>query len=180
MDNPIDTPKKKRGAPVGHGRYGGRQKGSISRDTAAILAQSSAMGADPLEALLAVIGCDGAMRIPQINPATGKQAFDEWGELLYTWVAVSLSEKIQCCKSVMGYLFPRLQSTRISGADGVGPVEVATLDVTQIILDGDMAKAAQQLALMVAEQRADTDGAPSAPAVPYDASLVPIQRTRHE
>jgi hypothetical protein len=170
MDKTIDTPKKKRGAPFGHGRYGGRQKGSISRDTAAILARSAAMGADPLEALLAVIGCDGAMRIPQIDPATGKQAFDEWGELLYTWVAVSLSEKIQCCKSVMGYLFPRLQSTRISGADGVGPVEVATFDLTALLADPTMARQAQILALAIAEQRADQPAQLPRPYSDYEPS----------
>jgi hypothetical protein len=180
MDKTIDTPKRKRGWQPGHPRYGGRAKGVPNKDTFSILKTAERMAADPLEHLLSVVGCGGALKLPAIDPSNGKQLKDANGTLMYQWVAVSLTERIAACRAVMGYLYPKLQSTRISGADGVGPVEVATLDVTQIILDGDMAKAAQQLALMVAEQRADTDGAPSAPAVPYDASLVPIQRTRHE
>ena len=48
MDNTIEAPKKKRGAPVGHGRYGGRGPGSLSRTTWDLLQKSEQLGADPL------------------------------------------------------------------------------------------------------------------------------------
>lgn len=165
MDNTIDTPKKKRGAPVGHGRYGGRAPGSLSRTTWDLLQKSEQLGADPLAVHLQVIAADGCLKLPVIDSTTGLQKIDEWGECLFQWVAVSLTERIAACRAVMGYLYPKLQSTRISGPNH-GPVEVAALDITQLLNDPALARQAQVLALQIAEQQNDQN-APQLPR-PYD------------
>lgn len=166
MDNTIEAPKKKRGAPVGHGRYGGRGPGSLSRTTWDLLQKSEQVGADPLAVHLQVIAADGCLKLPVIDSATGLQKIDEWGEYLFQWVAVSLTERIAACRAVMGYLYPKLQSTRISGPND-GPVELAVLDVTQLLNDPALAKEAQRLALMLADQQ--DPNANNVPQVrPYD------------
>ena len=154
MSTTIVPTKKPRGAKPGHPHYGGgRVKGSISKTTFDLLQKAEQLDADPLEALLTVIGSD-AIRVPQIDPETGKQAVDEWGECLYTWIAITTAERIQCCKSVLGYLLPKLAAQTISGANG-GPIETAMLDITQILANPEMARQAQKLALEIAEQSLD-------------------------
>lgn len=162
MDTSLIVKKKPRGAAPGE-RRGGRRPGSISRTTWDLLQKSEQMGSDPLEALLTVIGSD-AIRVPQIDPRTGKQAIDEWGECLYTWIAISTAERILACKTVLGFLFPKLASQTVTGANN-GPVQVATLNITQILADPEMAKAAQRLALQITEQQ--NDQVPQLPR-PYD------------
>ena len=85
--------------------------------------------------------------MPQIDPATSKQAVDvQTGELLYTWTVVTLTERIVSCRSIMNFLYPKLMRTQISGPND-GPVEAATLDITSLPADPEMARQAQQLAL---------------------------------
>jgi hypothetical protein len=79
---------------------------------------------------------------------------------------------------VLGYLYPKLQSTQITGAND-GPVEVATLDITQILADPKMAEAAQRMALQIAQQM-DPNAPRGEAAVPDDKRLAPIRRSRHE
>jgi hypothetical protein len=115
-----------------------------------------------------------------IDEVTGKPLTDANGKPLLKWIAFSTRMRMDACKELMPYLAPRLASVALSGPNG-GPVEIATLDVTQIILDEDTARAAQRMALMLADQMDPNANTPSgAPAVPYDTSLVPIQKTHHE
>jgi len=174
------TQKKRRAPGAGSKpgeRRGGRRPGSISRTTWSLLQRSEEMGSDPLEALLTVVGSD-AIRVPQIDPASGKQAIDEWGECLFTWFAVSTAERISACKSVLGYLFPKLAAQTVTGPND-GPVQVATLDVMEILSNPALAKEAQRIALMLADQM-DPNAPSSAPAVPYDTRLVPIKKNRYD
>jgi hypothetical protein len=126
---------------------------------------AEAMGVDPLSHLLSVISCDGAMRTPAIDPQTGRQAVDNYGECLFQWTAVSLSERIAACRSIMSYLYPRLQSTQIGGPNG-GVIQLATFDVTQLLNDPALARQAQRLALQIAEQQSDQNA--SQQPRPYD------------
>jgi hypothetical protein len=110
------------------------------------------MSSNPLEALLTVIGSD-AIRVPQIDPKTGKQAFEPvYGECLFEWHAISTTDRIAACRSIMSYLFPKLAASTVTGADN-GPVAVATLDISQILANPELAKSAQTIALQIAEQR---------------------------
>jgi hypothetical protein len=52
----------------------------------------------------------------------------------------------------MSYLFPKLAASTVTGADN-GPVAVATLDISQILANPELAKSAQTIALQIAEQR---------------------------
>jgi hypothetical protein len=176
MDERIK--KRQHGSAPGE-RRGGRVRGSISKSTFDILQKSQAMDADPLAVHLQIIGCNGALKLPQIDPATGKQAVDgQTGELLYTWTVVTLTERIASCRAIMNFLYPKLMRTKISGPEN-GAVQVTTFDITQLLNDPALAKEAQRMALMLCDQQ-DPNAPNGAPAVPYDTGLVPIKMNRHE
>lgn len=126
--------KTKTGRPVG------RPKGSISKRRAVaheVLAQLEAelgRAVNPLEGLLR-IGAD---------------------------VNQPMAIRVQCMSESLTYLFPKLQSQTVAltGPTGDGPVEVATLDVSAVLANPQLAAAAQELALMVIEQEALAEGQP--------------------
>lgn len=139
------------GPPDGHPRFGGRVKGSVNKKTAGIRALAEAMGTDPAETLLKIVQHD-CIQVPVIDPSSGKPLTDANGKPLLQWIAFSTRMRMDACKELMPYLAPRLASVALSGSEG-GPIKIATLDVTQIILDEDTARAAQQMALMLCDQQ---------------------------
>jgi hypothetical protein len=165
------------GPPDGHPRYGGRRPGSVNKKTATLKNLAEQMGTDPAETLLNIVQHD-CIQVPMIDEVTGKPLTDANGKPMLKWITFSTRMRMDACKELMPYLAPRLASVALSGSEG-GPIKIATLDVTQIILDEDTARAAQRMALMLADQM-DPNAQSSAPAVPYDTSLVPIQKTHHE
>ena len=60
---------------------------------------------------------------------------------------------------------PKLQATTITGKND-GPLAVATLDVTAILANPQLAAAAQELALMVVEAEGNALGLPEPQAGP--------------
>ena len=163
----ADIIEKKRRAP-GAGskpgeRRGGRRKGSLNRKTVAIRDLSEKLGVDPAEALLNMVRCD-CMQVPVFDEATGRPLVGEDGKPILKWIAFSTRQRMDAAKELLPYIAPKLAATQLTGAND-GPVEVASLDLTQILSDPTLAKAAQEMALMLAEQRADP--APQLPR-PYD------------
>lgn len=68
--------------------------------------------------------------------------------------------RIQCMTECLPYLFPKLQSQTVAltGPNGDGPVEVATLDVGAIITQRpELASALTELSLMLSEQEGQAD-----------------------
>jgi hypothetical protein len=55
--------------------------------------------------------------------------------------------RVKVLLELMNYTFPRLSSTALTGANGTGAVEIATVDVLELMRDPEMAAAAQKLAL---------------------------------
>ena len=159
IDKEITPVKKPRGTPgsfkEGHKKVGGRPKGSMGKRSQYAFELAERMKVDPLTFMLEVVAST-AVQVAAVNETTGEAVLNDDGTVKHVWVAVPLQTRLEAAKSLMSYLYPKLAATEISGADG-GPVEVATLDVAEIMANPDLAKAAQQMALMLAEQAADTD-----------------------
>jgi hypothetical protein len=81
------------------------------------------------------------------------QTVIENGKRKRVQVTVPLDVRLDAARTVAPYIYPRLSSTEISGPEG-GPIPTAHLDVTAILANPQLAKAAQELALMVVEQEA--------------------------
>lgn len=127
-------PKTKTGRPVG------RPKGSISKRRAMaqeVLAQlETELGksVNPLEGLLR-IGADVNQPMPI---------------------------RVQCMSESLPYLYPKLQSQSVAltGPNGDGPVEIATLDVGAIITQRpELANALTEFSLMLTEQETQAEWA---------------------
>jgi len=167
--------KQRKGAPSGHPRYGGRRKGSLNKKTVEIKQLASQMGVDPVAYLCTIVGCDGALQIPVVEPETGKNVIDADGKPVLRWIAITTRQKLDACKELMPYIRPKLAATQLTGKDG-GPIETATLDITQILADPELARNAQELALRMADQMDASDG-PREP-VPVDLYPKPIRGSR--
>jgi len=146
------------GPPDGHPRYGGRRPGSVNRKTAEMRDLAAQLGVDPVEYLCTIIACDYAVQAPVVDPDTGKQLIGADGKPLLKWMAITTRQKIDACKELLPYVKPRLAATQVTGPDDA-PLQVATLDITQILADPELARNAQALALRVIEQQGDADGA---------------------
>jgi len=152
----ADIIEKKRRAP-GAGakpgeRRGGRRPGSLNKSTAAIKDLAERLGVDPVGYFCAIIKCDGAIQVPVIDPATGKPLKDASGQPVLKWEAITLRQKLDAAKELLPYTAPKLAATQVTGANE-GPVKVATLDITQVIADPELARAAQEMALLIADQQ---------------------------
>jgi hypothetical protein len=152
---------KHKGGPFqqGHRKFGGRQKGTRNKRTVFAHEVAEKMGVDPLRFLLEIIKAD-ALQIVVTDPFSGKVLLNEDGTPKRIWVAVTTAERLDASKTLIGYMYPKLQALSLSSPDG-GPVEVATFDLTNILTDPRLARAAQEMALMLAEQESG-DNAPRA------------------
>ena len=64
---------------------------------------------------------------------------------------VTTAEYVKVLVEIQTYLAPKMQATALTGAEG-GPVAVAAMDVTQLMANPELARAAQLLALGMAQQ----------------------------
>ena len=74
--------------------------------------KSQAMDADPLAVHLQVTAAVGALKLPVIDAASGKQVIATDGTPQFVWQAVSLTEMIASCRAIMNYLYPKLMLLR--------------------------------------------------------------------
>ena len=119
----------------GHPRFGGRKK----RTAAQARALADEMGVDPLEFMLGLLKSDV---IDQTVIENGKQKKVK--------ATVPLDVRLDAAKTIIGYMYPRLNATQVTGADD-GPVELATLDFTPILANPELSLAAQEIAMQLAE-----------------------------
>jgi hypothetical protein len=124
------------GFQPGHPRYAGRRK----RTAAQARALADQLGVDPLEYLLNLLTMSVLEEI-QID-ADGNEKLVK--------VPVSHEMKIEICKTLANFFYPRLTATQVTGKDE-GPIAVAQLDVTRLIQDPAMVEMAQTLALKMAD-----------------------------
>lgn len=136
--------------PEGHPRFGGKKRNTA----AAARAMAEEMGVDPLGFMLAIINSDV---IEQTVIVDGKKKRVE--------VAIPLDTRLDAAKTVVNYLYPRLNAQTASGpADG--PIETVTFDITKLIQDPDAVEAAQRLALLIVDQDKALTPAPAQRVLP--------------
>jgi hypothetical protein len=129
-------PRKPGQFAPGHKRLGGRRKGTRSW-AARTMAEEA--GFHPVTIAMDVI-LHG--RLPAIKGRPQKPVSDE--------------ERLKALTNIFQYLLPKLSAQTFTGPDG-GALQLATLDVTKLMMDPELAAAAQKLALGIAS--ADRDGA---------------------
>jgi hypothetical protein len=134
----------------GHQKFGGRKK----RSPAMVRELADKMGVDPIQFLLKVIASD---TVEEVRIVEGKKT--------RVTVPVTIEMKMDACRIVSGYLYPKLSTTQVTGKDE-GPVELATLDISAIIADPALVEMAQKLAITMAE--ADRNPAPARILPPGD------------
>jgi hypothetical protein len=117
-------------APIkGAGRPSGRKNFSVRS-----LAELT--GVNPFQISLEILR---SQHLPSLPGSTEK------GRMVTTAEYVKILTEIQC------YLAPKMQATALTGNEG-GPVAVASLDVTSLMASPELARAAQLLALGIAQQ----------------------------
>jgi hypothetical protein len=119
----------------GHKRLGGRQPGARNKFTWSARLAAQEAGFDPVALAMQVI-LQG-----KLPPIKGEPA-----------EKVGMEGRLAMLKEIMQYMLPKLSSVAVTGNDG-GPVAVASLDVTHIMSDPALARAAQLLALGMASQQ---------------------------
>lgn len=146
---PTGVAQRNAGFQPGHGKFGGRKKrtAQMARDLA------DELGCDPLRFMMQIINSD----------FIEQTVIDDHGKPKRVKVTVDLATRLDAAKSVVNYLYPRLNAQQITGADD-GPLELAALDLTAIMANPQLAAAAQEMALMMADQ--DARALPA--AVPVD------------
>ena len=131
----------------GHARFGGRKK----RTAAQARALADEMGVDPLEFMLGLLKSDVI-----------DQTVIENGKRKKVKAVVPLDVRLDAAKTVINYMYPRLTATQVTGADD-GPVELATLDFTPILANPELSRAAQEIAMQLAEAQIAALDAESGP-----------------
>ena len=153
MEHRIEKKRRAPGAGAKPGeRRGGRTKGSLNKSTIAIKDLAEKLGTDPAGYLLAIVGCDGCVQVPVIDMATGQPIKGEDGQPVLEWQAITLRQRLDAAKELLPYLAPKLSAVQLSGKDG-GAVQVNTLDLTALLANPELARAAQKMALQIAEQQ---------------------------
>jgi hypothetical protein len=132
----------------GHARYGGRK-----RTASQVRAMAEKAGIEPMEYMLKLLTVDVVEEVK----------IDAKGKERRVKVPVGHELKIDICKALLNFFHPRLNATQITGANE-GPVELATLDLTPILANPELARAAQEIALALAEQEAAQCALPAPPA----------------
>lgn len=156
----VTAPKKQRAPKTafqpGHVKKGGRKPGTLNKRTRFAHEVAERMGVDPAGYLLHIIKSD-VVQLAARDPKTGEAIMEADGLTpKLVWHAVTLADRIDAAKTLMRYMYPALQAVELTGKDG-GPMEAAVLDVTEILANPELAKAAQTMALMMANQAADAD-----------------------
>lgn len=126
---------------TGHARVGGRKRGSPTKRTKLALEICEAMDFHPA-AFLATIAMTGLM--PNADGTT---------------TPVGTDDRLRAATALAPFVMPKLQATQVTGKDD-GPIETATLDVSAILANPELAKAAQEIALMMVEQERLESGLP--------------------
>jgi hypothetical protein len=150
LSTPEVTPKAEPGFQIGHARYGGRKKrtAQAARDLA------DSLGCDPLAFMMGLIQKDTYMQTV-IEPDGKKKKIE---------VAVTMDLRLDAARTVVNYLYPRLNAQAISGPDN-GPIELeaVTVNLDAIRADPEMCAAAQALSLGLSA--AGANGIPAQPQI---------------
>ena len=127
----------------------GRPKGALNKRTLFAREWSEKLGmADPCEFLIRVMNAD-TIEVTKAD-ANGNAVLDATGKPLKQLAVVPLATRIQCAAELMSFVYPRLQATQVQAqVDTTVDVE---FDVTTLLADPEAARAAQALALKLAEQ----------------------------
>lgn len=131
--NPIVAPAdnvvpKRRGFAPGHAKVGGRKKDVPTRTwLAREIAEKHSF--HPLEEIIRIYQTG---KLPTVAGTPAQSA--------------SASDRVRLLEVALSFLLPRLSSQQITGAND-GPIAVATLDVTKLMENPDMAAMAQKLSL---------------------------------
>jgi hypothetical protein len=120
------------GFQPGHARYGGRTK----RTAAQARSLADELGVDPLAYLLNLLAVD----------CTEELEVTAEGAERRVKVPVSRDLKIDICKSLAGFFYPKLNSTAVSSD---APLAVATFDLNRLLENPEVLAAAQDLALKI-------------------------------
>jgi hypothetical protein len=154
-------PKAEPGFQIGHPRLGGRKKrtAQAARDLA------DSLGCDPLAFMMGLIQKD--TYIQTVIEPDGKKKKVE--------VAVTMDLRLDAAKTVVNYLYPRLNAQSISGPDN-GPIEVeaVTLGLDRIMADPALCAMAQDLSLAMSEASRARPGV--AEAQPDEPKALPPAR----
>ena len=123
------------GFQVGHPRQGGRKKrtAQMARDLA------DSLGCDPLAFMMGLIQKDTYMQTV-IDPDGKKKKVE---------IAVTMDLRLDAARTVVNYLYPRLNAQTISGPSE-GPIAVAELDMNKLLQDPASIELVQALALRMA------------------------------
>jgi len=123
-------PKKKGSFAVGHPKYGGRQKKEkVSQKMWQAREIAEELDFHPLIEAIKIY------RTGKLPAAPGVKA-----------QPVSATSRVRCLEQALAFLLPRLSHQSISNPEG-GPVQVATLDMVELMKNPELARAAQTLAL---------------------------------
>jgi len=131
----TEVVKRAPGFQVGHPKYAGRKKATAQR--ARDLATE--LNCDPLAFMMGLIQNDTYMQT-EIGPDGKKKKIE---------VAVTMDLRLDAAKTVVNYLYPRLNAQTISGPSD-GPIAVAELDMARLCQDPAMVEKMQELAIAMA------------------------------
>jgi hypothetical protein len=120
---------------LAHPRYGGKKRNSTQqvRDLCA------EMDCDPMRFMLEIV-----------KTGVTTQVVIENGKKKKVEVVADLATRTDLAKYVSRFMYPTLTATAVTGAND-GPIELATLDLTPILANPELARAAQEIALQLAE-----------------------------
>jgi hypothetical protein len=118
----------------GHSKRGGRKPGIKNWSARAI---AEAAGFDPLTIMLEVVRFGYLPLTAGEDPINRKKVSDEL--------------RVKTLLDLNQYVYPRLSATQLTGANDA-PLAVATMDLFSIMADPELARAAQTLALGIAQQ----------------------------
>jgi hypothetical protein len=121
---------------IGHPRHGGKRRNSTQmvRDLCAEL------DVDPMRFMLEII-----------KSGVTTQVVIENGKKKKVEVVADLATRTDLAKFVSRFMYPTLTSTAVTGADGEGPVEVASLNLTAVLSNPELCRTAMELAMQIGE-----------------------------
>jgi hypothetical protein len=124
----------------------GRPKGSQNRRTWFAREWAEKVGCDPIEFMSKVLASDTIEVLK--SDAAGKIILGPDGKAEKELAAVPLDVRIECAKTLAGYMYPRLQATQIAGpGGGPVPIEDSRMDIERLMADPKLVAAATALAL---------------------------------
>jgi hypothetical protein len=127
----MEKQPKPVGFQPGHVRYGGKKK----RTAQAARELADSLGCDPLRFMMSLIDNDTYMQT-EIGPDGKKRKVE---------VAVTMDLRLDAAKTVVNYLYPRLNAQHVTSDPSVR-LE-ATIDINRMMQDPDLVDAAQRLSL---------------------------------